>query len=119
MHPTQNFITNGILIGYATNLGRGLGGVLARRNLSRSSGIPISTTRIVGTPQMVFTNLIMTTYVNRTLNQPSMNSIIARRYINTNVGNLRRYRKPSIIIARIFNHRKGHSMRPNRVALWP
>jgi hypothetical protein len=34
--------------------------------LSRSSRILITTTRVVGTPHMVFTNPIMTTHVNMT-----------------------------------------------------
>jgi hypothetical protein len=64
--PNMNVVRGGILIGSATKLGNGLGGVLTRRNLSRSSALPIATTRVVGTPQMVFTNLIMITHVNKT-----------------------------------------------------
>jgi hypothetical protein len=56
-------------------------------NLNRSSGLLVATTTIVGTPQMVFTNLIVTTHVNKTTNQPPMNSIVAGRYKSINVGN--------------------------------
>jgi hypothetical protein len=48
--PNINFVRNGILVGSATNLGHGLGGVSAKRNLSKSSRILISTIRIIGTP---------------------------------------------------------------------
>jgi hypothetical protein len=63
--PNTNVVRGEILIGFTTNLGCGSGGVSARRNLSQSLGLPI--TRIDGTPQMVFTNMIMTTHVNRTV----------------------------------------------------
>jgi hypothetical protein len=56
----------GILIGFATNLGLGLGRISIKRNLSGSLEIPIANIGVVGTPQMLFTNLIMTTHVNRT-----------------------------------------------------
>jgi len=62
------FVKGGVLIGSTMNLGRGSRGVLARRNLSRSLGIPIATIGVVGTPQMVFTNPIMTTHVNKIIN---------------------------------------------------
>ncbi len=48
--PNTNVVKGGILIGSATNLCNGLGGVLARRNLSRSLTLPIVTTRVFGTP---------------------------------------------------------------------
>jgi hypothetical protein len=116
--PTTNFVKIGILIGSATNLGRGLGGVLERRNLSKSLGIPIAIIRVVRTPQMVFTNPKMTTHVNMTTYRPLMNSIIAEGYKNINAKNLGKgYRKPFIIITRIFNNRNGHYVKPNKVAL--
>jgi len=62
--PNTNFVRGGILIKFATNLGHGLGGILKGRNLSRNSGLPTIITRVVGTPQMVFTNMIMTIHVN-------------------------------------------------------
>jgi hypothetical protein len=51
---------------------------------------------------MVFTNSIMTTHVNRTINQPSMNSMVVGGYKSTNAKNsIIGYQKPSIITARI------------------
>jgi hypothetical protein len=63
--PNTNVVRGGVLIGFATNLGCGLSRVLAGRNLSRSLGLSIATTRVVGTPYMVFTNPIMTTHENK------------------------------------------------------
>jgi len=68
--PNINVIRRGILIGFATKLGSKLSGVLTIRNLNQSLAPPIATTRVIGILQMVFTNLIMTTHVNRTLNRP-------------------------------------------------
>jgi hypothetical protein len=51
--PNTNFVRGGVLIGFTANLGCGLGGVSMGRNLNRSSGIPIATTGVVGTLQMV------------------------------------------------------------------
>jgi hypothetical protein len=65
--PTMDVVRRGILIGSTTKLGSGLGGVLARWKLNGSSTLP-TTIGVVGTPQMVFTNLIMTIHVNRTTN---------------------------------------------------
>jgi hypothetical protein len=39
----------------------------------------MATTRVVGTPQMVLTNLIITTHVNRTTYCPPMNSMVVRK----------------------------------------
>jgi hypothetical protein len=64
--PNINVVRRGVLIGFTTKLGNELGGVLIGRNLSRSSVLPIAITRVVGIPQMVFTNSITTTHVNRT-----------------------------------------------------
>jgi hypothetical protein len=38
---------------------------------------------------MVFTNLIMTTHVNRIIDRPLMSSMVVGRYRNANVANLR------------------------------
>jgi hypothetical protein len=38
---------------------------------------------------MMFINLIMTTHVNRIVDQPPMNSMVAGRYKSANVMNLR------------------------------
>jgi hypothetical protein len=53
-----------------------------RRNLSRSSRVPIATTGVVGTPQMVFTNPIMTTHVNTIVNRPPMILMVVGCYRN-------------------------------------
>jgi hypothetical protein len=112
-----NFVKGGVLIGSATNLGYRSKGVSAGRNLSKSSGILVTTIKVVGTPQMVFTNPIMTTLVNMTANQPPMSSITIERYRSTDVGNLGGgYREPYGITTRIPNNMNGRSMRPNKVA---
>jgi len=67
---------------------------------------------------MVFINLITTTHVNKTVDRPLMNSMAVRRYKNENVVNQRgRYQEPSIIIKPILDHKDGHYVTPNRVAL--
>ncbi len=45
-----NFVKSGILIGFTTNLGRGLGGVSTGKNLNRDLGIPIVIIGVVRTP---------------------------------------------------------------------
>jgi hypothetical protein len=55
VEPNINVVRRGVLIGFATKLGSGLGGVLLRRNLNQGSTLPIAIIRIVGIPQMVFT----------------------------------------------------------------
>jgi hypothetical protein len=67
------------------NLGCGLGRVLQGRTLNRSYGLLTEIMKVVGTPKMVFTNLIMTTHMNKITNRPSMNSIATKGYINTYV----------------------------------
>ncbi len=44
---TTNFIKSGVLIGSTFNLGHGLGRVLAKRNLNRSSKVLVATTGVV------------------------------------------------------------------------
>jgi hypothetical protein len=63
--PNTNVVRGGELIRFVAKFGRGLGEVSVGRNLTKSSGLPTTTTRVVGTPQMVFTNSIMTIHVNR------------------------------------------------------
>ncbi len=60
---TTYFVKSGILIGSATNLGYGLGGILTKRKLSRSLGIPITIIGVVATLHMVFTNPIMIMWI--------------------------------------------------------
>ncbi len=67
---------------------------------------------------MVFTNLIMIIHVNRTIDWPSMSSMATRRYINVDATYPRgEYWEPFVVIALIPNHRVGHYVRPNKVAL--
>jgi len=85
--------------------------------LNRSSGLLAVTIAIVGTPQMVFTNPIMTIHVNMTTNQPPMSSIATGRYKSTIVENpIGGYQEPSIVTVKIPNHKNGHFVKPNRVA---
>jgi hypothetical protein len=65
--PNTNVVRGGVLIGFVANLGHGSSEVSMGRNLSRNLGIPTTNTGVVGTPQMVFTNQIMTTHVNITI----------------------------------------------------
>jgi len=66
--PNIDVVRREILIGFTTKLGSGLGGVSVIRNLNQSLALPTTSTRVVGTPQMVFTNPIMTIHVNRIAN---------------------------------------------------
>jgi hypothetical protein len=63
---------------------------------------------------MLFTNPIMTTRVNKIAYQQSMNSIVMGGYISRNAEILKGG-YPSIVIARIPDHKNGHAMRPNKV----
>jgi hypothetical protein len=74
--PSIDVVKREVLIGFATKLGSGSSGVSTVRNLSRSLALPTSTTRVVGIPQIVFTNLIMTTHVNMTANRPLMSLMV-------------------------------------------
>jgi hypothetical protein len=90
----------------------------ARRKLNGSTTLLTITTRVVGTLEMVFTNPIMTTHVNRIIDQPQMSSTAIGRYKSVDVTNLRGgYQEPYVIIAPILDNRNGHYVRPNRVAL--
>jgi hypothetical protein len=116
--PNMNVVKDGVLIRSTTNLGSGLGAVLAGRNLNQSSTLPIVTIGIIVTPQMVFTNLIMTTHVNKTTNPPLMTSMATKGYRSADATNPRgRYQEPSIVIAQIHDRKNCHFTRPNRVTL--
>jgi hypothetical protein len=65
--PNTTVVKGGILIGSATNLGHGSGSISIGRNLSRSARLLAISIGVLGTPQMVFTNLIMIAHVNRTV----------------------------------------------------
>jgi len=114
VRPNMDVVRKGVLIAYATNLGSGLGGISARRNLSCSLTLPTTTNGVVGTPQMVFTNLIMTIHVNRTTNRPLMTSMVVGGYKNVDATNPRGgYQKPYVVTTQIPNHKDGHYVRPN------
>jgi hypothetical protein len=63
--PNTYVVRGGVLIGFTTNLGRGLDEVLVGRNLKKSLRLLTTTIGVVGTPQMVFTNQIMAIHVNK------------------------------------------------------
>jgi hypothetical protein len=66
---------------------------------------------------MVFTNPIIITHVNRTIDQPLMSSLAARRYKSVDAMNPRGgYRGPFVVTAPILDHIIGHYVRPNKVA---
>jgi hypothetical protein len=47
-----------------------------------------------------------------------MSSMVARGYKSADVTNLRGgYQKPYVVITQILNHKDGHYVRPNKVAL--
>jgi hypothetical protein len=85
----MDVVRKGVLIRSITKLGSGLGGVLIGRKLSGSTTLPTITAKVVGTPLMVFTNLIMTTHVNMTIDLSLMSSMAARRYRSVDVANPR------------------------------
>jgi hypothetical protein len=58
--PNMNVVKRGIIIGSPTNLGHELGKFSSKRNLNKNLGPLVANTGVVATPQMVFTNPIMT-----------------------------------------------------------
>jgi hypothetical protein len=78
-----NVVKREILIGLATKLGSKSSGVSEVRNLSQSSTLPIGTIGVFGIFQMVFTNPITTTHVNKFVDRPLMNSMAIRRCRST------------------------------------
>ncbi len=111
-----DIVKRGILIGYVAKLGSESSGVSATRTLSQSLALPTTTTIVVGTPQVVFTNIITTTHVNMTIDWPLMNSMVVGGYKSADVVNPRgRYRKPFAITTPILEHIYGHYVRPNMV----
>jgi hypothetical protein len=66
--PNINVVKRGVLVGSATKLGSGLGGILAIRNLNQSLTLRATTIKVINTPQMVSTNPITTTHVNKITN---------------------------------------------------
>ncbi len=98
-------------------MGSRLSGVSTIRNLSQSLALPTITNGVVGTLQMVFTNLIMIIHVNKTTDRPLMSSMAIGRYKSANVANQRGgYQEPSIITVPILDYKDGHYVRLNKVA---
>jgi hypothetical protein len=58
--PNINVVRRGVLIGFVAKLGGGVSGVSIVRNSSRSLALLTTIIGVVGIPQMVFTNLIIT-----------------------------------------------------------
>ncbi len=60
----------------------------------------------------------MIIHVNRIANQPPMSLIVVQRYRNIDAKDPRGgYWEPFVIIAGIRDHRNGHFVKPNKVAL--
>jgi hypothetical protein len=83
--PNINVVRKGVVIGSVAKLGSGSCGVLVGRNLSRSSTLLATTIRVVGIPQMVFTNPITTIHVNMTTDRPLMSSMVVGGCKSANV----------------------------------
>ncbi len=116
--PNVDFVKRGVLLGFVTKLGNGLGGILVGSNLSQKLTILVATIGVVGKPQIIFTNLISTTHVNKITDRPLVSSMVIGGYKNANIVNLRRgYWEPSAVIAQFFYHKNGHYVKPNMVAL--
>ncbi len=116
--PNIDVFKRGVLIGFATKLGSKLGGNSIGRNLSQSLALPIATIGVAGILQMVFANLIIAIYGNRIANRPLMSSMVIGRYKSANaVYSKGRYQKPFAITTPTLDHREGHYVRPNKVAL--
>ncbi len=80
--------------------------------------ILIAITGVVGIHQMVFTNLIMTTHVNKTAHRPLMNLMAVKRHKSGDVVHSKgRYQKSIVVIVPIFNHIDALYVKPNMVAL--
>ncbi len=80
VEPNTNVTKRGIIIRFVVNLDHALGRFSIGKKLNRSLRLPTTNTRVVGTPQMVFTNIIMTTHVHKTTYRPLMNLITTRGY---------------------------------------
>jgi hypothetical protein len=66
--PNINVVKREVLIRFLAKLGSGLSGISVIMNLSQSLTLPTAIIGIVGIPQMMFTNPIMTIHVNMTAN---------------------------------------------------
>jgi hypothetical protein len=112
--PNTNVSKKGVIIRFVINLDRGSNRFSASMNLNRSSGLLTTNIGVVGTPQLVFTNPIMTTHEHKTIDKSPMSSITIRGYKNTNAKDSKgEYRRPSVTTRGIFDQRNGHFVRPN------
>jgi hypothetical protein len=68
---------------------------------------------------MVFANFVMTTHVNKIVGQPPVNSMVVGGYKSADAVYPRRGYKnrACLVTAQISNHKNGHYVRPNRVAI--
>jgi len=58
------------------------------------------------------------THVNKTINRPPMSSMAARGYERINATNpIGGYQIPFVVTTQILDHKDGHFIRPNRVAI--
>jgi hypothetical protein len=80
----MNVVRKGVIIEPLINLGYGSDIFSTRRNLNRSLGLPTVNNGVTMTPQMVFTNPIMTIHVHKTTDRPLVNSIFAGGYKGIN-----------------------------------
>jgi hypothetical protein len=78
--PNTDVVRKGMVIRYAINVSHGSSEFSTGGNLNKSSKLPIVSIGVFGTPQMVFTNPIMTIHVHKTTSRPSMNSIATKGY---------------------------------------
>jgi hypothetical protein len=116
--PKMDFVRMGVSLGFIAKLGSGLGGVLAARNLNQSLTLPIVITRVVGKLHMVLTNPITTIHVNKIVDRPPVSSMAIGGYKSADVMNPRGgYQEPSAVIAQMSDHKSGHYVKLNRVAL--
>jgi hypothetical protein len=116
--PNINVIKRGVSIESVAKLDSRSSGISVVRNLNRSSALPIAIIAIIGTPQMVFTNLMRHIHVNMIANRPLMSLMAIGGYRSVDVTNLiRGYREPFVVTTPIFDHKYGHYVRPNRVTL--
>jgi hypothetical protein len=116
--PNMNVARKGVVIEPIVNLGCGSDGFSTGRNLNRSLGLPTVNTKVTRTPQMVFMNPIMIIHVHKITDRPPMNLIIVGGYKSIDVKDPKGgHQEPFVITQEVFNHRNGHFMRPNKVAI--
>jgi hypothetical protein len=114
VEPNIKLIRKGIIIRFATKLGSELGGISARRNLSRSLMLPIPITRVVGIPEMVFTNQIMTFHGNNIVNPILMNLMAVRGCRSVDdVHSKGGFREPIVVMAPISYQKDSHYVKLN------